>query len=447
MKTPVSSLISAIQLGTLMVFLTAATASVRGAEPQVLHGHVPPVISSLTSTGELPGKSRISLAICLPLRNSAELSQLLHDIYDPASPQYRHYLTPAQFAEKFGPTEADYQAVAAFAEAHGLHATTWHSNRMILDVAGSVADVEKTLHVKLHTYRHPTEHRTFYAPDTEPSLDLTIPILHIDGLNNYSLPRPRFVAKPLAAGQNASPNAGSGPSGTYMGLDFRAAYVPDTTLDGTGQTVGMLEFDGYTASDISYYESQAGLANIPLQNVLIDGASGYPSGDGGEVEVSLDIEMAVSMATNLSKVIVYEAPYGESWFDILNRMATDDQANQLSCSWYVPSGVAEPVADQIFQEMAAQGQSFLNASGDNDACVGLISFPGDTPYITQVGGTTLTTTGPQGSWVSETVWNWGNGAGSSGGISTQYHIPYWQTNISMSANQGSTTMRNSRTWP
>ena len=92
--------------------------------------------------------------------------------------------------------------------------------------------------------------------------------------------------------------------------------------------------------------------------------------------------------------------------------------------------------------MAAQGQSFFNASGDDDAYTGLIPFPGDTPYITQVGGTTLTTSGPGGAWVSETVWNWGDGIGSGGGISTQYPIPSWQTNISMTANQGSTTMRN-----
>ncbi len=97
---------------------------------------------------------------------------------------------------------------------------------------------------------------------------------------------------------------------------------------------------------------------------------------------------------------------------------------------------------QIFQEMAVQGQSFFSASGDYDAYTGLIPFPGDTPYITQVGGTTLTTTGPGGAWVSETVWNWGDGIGSGGGISTQYPIPCWQTNIDMTANQGSTTMRN-----
>ena len=105
--------------------------------------------------------------------------------------------------------------------------------------------------------------------------------------------------------------------------------------------------------------------------------------------------------------------------DILNRMATDNLAKQFSCSWYVPGGAADPAADQIFQQMAAQGQSFFNASGDYDAFTGLIDFPGDTPYITQVGGTTLTTSGPGGAWVSETV---GTGAMASAAAAASARI-------------------------
>jgi hypothetical protein len=74
-----------------------------------------------------------------------------------------------------------------------------------------VADVGRTLHVTMQTYQHPTENRVFYAPDTEPTLDLAAPILQISGLDNYSRPRPSFVAKPLVNGQTATPNAGSGP--------------------------------------------------------------------------------------------------------------------------------------------------------------------------------------------------------------------------------------------
>ncbi|MGD0350435.1 MAG: protease pro-enzyme activation domain-containing protein [Verrucomicrobiota bacterium] len=415
---------------------------------QMLHGHVPAIAARLSPVGSLPGTNRLNLAIGLPLRNREALTNLLRQIYDPASPNYHHYLTPKEFTERFGPTKKDYQTVIAFAKAQGLRVTATHPDRVLLDVNGSVADIEKALHVAMRVYQHPTEKRLFHAPDVEPSLDLAVPILSISGLDDYSLPRPRLQVAPLANTQKVSPNAGSGPSGTYMGKDFRAAYVPDSSLNGSGQMVGLLQFDGYNPSDITYYESQAGLPSVTLSNVLIDGATGTPSGSGGEVEVCLDIEMAISMATNLSKVVVYIAPNPSPWEDILSRMTYDTNSlglpnvRQLSCSWYEPGAGAKPTCDQYFQTMAAQGQSFFNASGDYDAYTGLIDFPGDRPDITQVGGTTLTTSGPGGSWVSETVWNWGNGIGSGGGISTQYPIPSWQTNIDMTANQGSTTMRN-----
>ena len=373
------------------LLLSPFTTRAQAAERQVLHGHVPAVVARLLPVGSLPGTNRLNLAIGLPLRNPEGLSNLLRQIYDPASPNYHHYLTPQEFTERFGSTKKDYQTVIAFAKAHGLRVTATHPDRVLLDVNGSVADIEKALHVTMRVYQHPTEKRRFHAPDTEPSLDLTTPILGISGLDDYSLPRPRLQATPLANGSKALPNAGSGPGSTYMGKDFRAAYVPDTTRDGSGQEVGLLQFDGYTASDITYYESQAGLPSITLSNVLIDGASGLPSGSGGEVEVSLDIEMAISMATNLSKVVVYMAPNPSPWEDLLSRMADDTNSlgqpnvRQLSCSWYAPGAGAKPTCDVYFQKMAAQGQSFFSASGDYDAYTGLIDFPGDRPDITQVG--------------------------------------------------------------
>ena len=412
-------------------------------DTQRLRGHVPAVLAHLQPIGRLAAGDRLKLAIELPLRNPEALARFLQQLHDPAHPNYRHYLTPEEFIARFGPTDQDYAAVAAFAQANGLSVTARHPNRTLLDVEGSVADIENTLHLTLGLYQHPTEARRFYAPEVEPSLDLAVPVLGISGLNNYSLPRPRLQATLLFDQQPAvAPNAGSGPSGTYMGNDFRAAYVPGSPRTGAGQTVGLLQFDGYAPSDIAYYESQAGLPSVPLNNVLLDGFSGNPTGSGGEVEVCLDIEASISMAPGLAGVVVYMAgPYG-NFHDVLNRMATDNLAKQLSCSWYIPGGGADAVADQIFQQMAAQGQSFFNASGDYAAFTSPVDFPGETPYIVQVGGTTLTTSGPGGAWVSEKVWNWGGGIGSGGGISTRYTIPSYQADISMTLNQGSTTMRN-----
>ncbi len=436
--------------GWLLLLLAFGAAS-QAAGLQVLHGHVPAVVARLQPIGRLPGTTNLNLAIGLPLRNQAELHDLLRQIADPASPQYRHYLTPEQFTERFGPTEQDYQTVMDFMTAHGLTVTGQHPNRVVLDVRGTVADIERVLHVTLREYRHPTGARTFFAPDSEPLLNLAVPVLDVSGLSNYAVPHPKhLIHKPAGPSPNATPNAGSGPGGAYTGSDFRTAYLPGVTWDGTGQAVGLLEFDGYYSSDITTYENQTGLPHVTLANVLLDGFNGVPTtgANSGNSEVALDIEMAISMAPGLTKVIVYEAGPNGLANDILSRMVSDNQAKQLSCSWSFGVTGPDATADQLFQQMAAQGQSFFNAAGDNDAFVGSTAgeFPSDDPYITQAGGTTLTTDG-SGAYVAETVWNWGYVArsgyvGTGGGVSTIYSIPSWQQGVSMSANQGSTTMRN-----
>ncbi|MGO9002025.1 MAG: protease pro-enzyme activation domain-containing protein, partial [Limisphaerales bacterium] len=135
------------------------------AERQVLHGHVPAAVArfNLQPTGQLPATKSLHLAIGLPLRNQAALTDLIQQLYDPASPNYHQYLTPEQFTEQFGPTERDYQKVIAFAKRNGLTVTGTSANRVLLDVSGSVADIEKAFQVTMLTYRHPTEARDFFA--------------------------------------------------------------------------------------------------------------------------------------------------------------------------------------------------------------------------------------------------------------------------------------------
>ena len=428
--------------GLLLLALISPPAQ---AATQVLSGTVPPAVAKLRPMGRLPVATQLNLAIGLPLRNPDQLNTLLRQIYDPTSPSYRHYLTPAQFAEMFGPTQQDYQALIRFAAANRLTVTSQHPNRLLLDVRGAVTDIEKAFQVSIYLYEHPTEARAFYSPNVNPTLRTAVPVLSIHGLDNYSIPRPNHKVRRLSQTGTLIPNSGSGPGGAYRGNDFRAAYVPGTLLTGAGQNVGLLQFDGYNANDIASYIAQAGIStSVVLTNIPIDGGVSTPGPNN--VEVCLDIEMVIAMAPGVSKIFVYEAPNPSPWVDLLSRMANDNQAKQLSASWL--GGGPDPAANQIFLQMAAQGQSFFNASGDNDAWSGAIPFPADNPNITSVGGTTLATAGPAGPYVSEIVWNLGtpnpNGGnwGSSGGSSTTYPIPSWQLGLSMSANQGSTSMRN-----
>ncbi|HWC59083.1 MAG TPA: protease pro-enzyme activation domain-containing protein, partial [Verrucomicrobiae bacterium] len=372
------------QLAAKLVLLAAFSLMFRCAETfaqtarQSLVAQVPAGARLAQPLARMEGTQQLSLAITLPFHHQEALTNLLREINNPASPNFRHYLTREQFTERFGPTEQEYAALKKFAGGQGLKVRE-HANRMLLEAGGTVDDIERAFHTRLRVYRHPTEARTFYAPETEPSIDCPVKVLSVRGLDNYAIARPRLHTA-LPDGQNTpADGTGSGPNGGFRGYDFRAAYVPGTTLTGAGQIVGLLQFDGYSADDIAYYEAQAGLPSVTLSNVLLNGASGYPSGNGNEVEVTLDIEMVISMAPGLSQVIVYEAPNPCPFEVILNQMVSDNLAKQLSCSWFLSGGGPDPSAEQIFQEMAAQGQSFFNASGDNDAYTGSIDFPSDSP--------------------------------------------------------------------
>ena len=411
---------------------------------KVLPGHVPAVLPQLQPIGSLPPETNLNLAIGLPLRNQEALTALLRQISDPSSQNYRHYLTPQQFTEQFGPTPEQYAAVMAFARTNGFTIRGTHPNRLLLDVQAHVTDIQKAFGITLGLYPHPTEPRAFYAPNTEPSVEPSLPVLDVSGLSNFRRPHPKSLhVAPINTRSGVKPKAGSGPGGTYIGPDFRGAYARGSSLTGTGQALGLIEFDGYYTNDITLYESKAGLPHVPLQNVLLEGFDGTPTpgGGSGNSEVALDIELAISMAPGLAKVLVYEADAGGIPNDLISRMATDNLAAQLSCSWDFGTGPSA-TTEQIFQQFAAQGQSFYDASGDAGAYIGSIPVPDADPYITIVGGTTLTTTGPAGAWLSETTWNAGGGIASSGGFDPSLPVPFWQQGMNMTANHGSTAARN-----
>jgi hypothetical protein len=427
--------------------LVPSTTIAQPAARQFLRGHVPAAVARfhLQPIGRLSATTRLNFSIGLPLRNEKALGDLLVQIYDPASQKFRHYLTSDEFAEQFGPAEADYDAVIAFVRTNGLIVTGTHTDRTLLDVSGSVSDIERIFHVTMRIYRHPRENRNFFAPDIEPSIDLAVPVLHISGLDNFIVARPASLKMtPINHARAVKAAYGTGPSGFYMGNDFRAAYVPGVSLNGSNQIVGLFELDGYYTNDITAYETNAGLPSTLLTNVLIDTSGAAGSGNS---EVALDIEMVISMATNLSKVIVYEGPNPGSTSDYLNllsSMATNNLAKQISSSWIIGD---DANFDLIYKQFALQGQSFFQASGDDGAYYPGIGGSVDDTNITLVGGTTLSTIGPGGPYAAETVWNaYSNGegaGGSGGGINlTGVPIPSWQTGINMMTNQGSPTLRN-----
>lgn len=422
------------------LFFAAAAAQ---AEQRTLTTHVPAAVSTGVAplVAHLPSTQRLSLAISLPLRSEADLDELLQRIYDPQSPSYHQYLSVKEFAARFGPATADYASVLRFAQANGLTVVDTAANRMVVDVEGPAANIENAFQVTLGLYQHPTENRTFYAPDREPSVDFGVPLLHISGLDNFSLPHAKNVRPSQQLGQesaNAGKTTGSGPGGQFIGSDMRAAYYGSGPLNGAGQSVGLFEFAGYELSDVqNFFKQVKEPLNVPIKGVALNGASlGCPPSSCDDSEQVLDIEMAISMAPGLSQVVVY---VGNKDVSIFNRMATDNTSKQLSCSWGWSDN--ESSLDPIFKEMNAQGQSVFVATGDSgSATPGDVVWPADDPYITAVGGTDLTTNGPGGSWKSETGWNGSAGMPSKNGIP----IPGYQKRkgVINGTNHGSKTLRN-----
>jgi uncharacterized membrane protein len=415
---------------------------------QTLHHHLRPVVASgrAAVVGTLPPDRQLHFSIVLPLRNQKELAGLLERLYDPASADFRHFLSVAQFTAAFGPSSDDYQAVVSFARANGFTVTGAPANRLVVPLRGSVDLINKAFHVTMTQYRHPVEDRNFYSPDREPSLDLAVPVAHISGLDNYSIPHSMLkrTDRDLKQGVQAASVTGSGPQQSYLASDMRAAYYGGTTLDGNGQSVGLLEFGGYYLSDVDATFSTAGQSyQVPINNVLLDGASAEPEENSDDGEQVLDIVQAIGMAPGLDQVRVYIGD-GSDNANVLNSMASENLAKSLSSSWsWIPD---DPSTDDVFfQEFAAQGQSFFDASGDDgayDAAVDPYFYPAEDDYVTAVGGTHLTTNGPGGSWASEIAWNTPY-VGSGGGISPDgIAIPTWQAGIATFFNGGSTTLRN-----
>jgi xanthomonalisin len=400
------------------------------------------VVNGKATTASLvDAQEPLRLAIHLPLRNQDKLSRFLRDLYDPKNSNFHKYLSVEEFTERFGPTARDYDKVVSWAISNGLTVTATATNRRLVAVEGTVKTINRAFHVRMTNYRHPNEGRNFYSPDREPTpAGLGVPLLQITGLNNYVRPHPMLRRGPVAHVVNAS-----GPSGEYLPGDIRAAYYGSGPLTGAGQSIGIFSFDGYLPADVQLYFSSTGTSStVPIRNVLVDGFSGACTGvnaptastcdDGEQV---LDIVNAIGMAPGITQILFYE---GSSNTEILNRMATDNIAKVLSSSWgWNPGDAASD--DPIFQEFAAQGQSFVSASGDDGALnSSTYYFPAVDPYVTQVGGTTLTTTGPGGAWTAETGW-----PQSGGGYASGTPIPAWQQlkGVINSSNRGSTSLRNS----
>jgi hypothetical protein len=446
-------------LASAVLFWFAAAAQAQAGLqrfPQLLRPEVSSGRAALV--GPLPAERRMNLSFVLPLRNQAELSDLLNRLYDPASPDYHHFLSVEEFTQRFGPTAEDYQAVVDFAQAHGLTVTDRPANRRLVPVSASVARLEEVLHARMNLYRHPTEERSFYSPDRASALDLDIPLEEIAGLDNFFIPRRMTRSQPEA--QAGPTPSGSGPYNAYLPSDLRAAYYGNGPLTGSGQVFAVFQMDGYEIADtvgtfngaasatpfgndyLLTYTPAAGGATytIPIVNVLLDGMPVTTTGsectlkECTDQDYANDMAVMIGMAPAISQVRQY---IGSLDADVFNAIASENLAKQINCSY---EDLTTSTDTSIFQEFAAQGQNIFVSSGDMGAYPpGSGAFWGLSPWITSVGGTQLFTNGAGGSWSSEITWS-GSGGGSA---DMDDPIPSWQAGVANPSNEASATQRNS----
>jgi kumamolisin len=435
----------------LTILAVISITSTTGLAQSVMTHHVREAVLSgkAQSTGRLPSNQILQLDLVLQLKDPSGLKNFLSEVYNPTSPEYRHFLTPAEFTARFGPTQQDYDTVLRFAKTYGFEVVGGSRDGMLVQVKGSVGVIEAALHVNMRTYQHPTENRIFYAADREPTMDLPFSLWHVSGLDNYSIPHPLYVKKSDYAAAHgieadkivSHATTGSGPSASFLGSDMRAAYYGGTALTGAGQNLGLFEYEGTDLADLTTYFKNVGQTNnVPITLLSTDGTSTSCTANSGcdDTEQTLDMTQALGMAPGLSSLVMY---IGSSDTSIISAMTTHSPLpTTIGCSWgWTP---ADPTTlDPYFQKMASQGQNFFAASGDSSTWSSRNeAWPADDANVVSVGGTDLVTASAAGPWKSETAWS-----DSGGGISPDsIAIPSWQklSGVINSSNKGSTTLRN-----
>ncbi|WP_206670989.1 protease pro-enzyme activation domain-containing protein [Streptomyces sp. CB01881] len=426
--------LTAVSLG---VTAAQAAPNPNAAAPRVsLPNTVTPAVAHSEKKGDVPADQQLSVAVSLKLRNTAELDRFLTAVATPGTPEYGRYLTPQQFTERFGPTQAGVEQVKAYLAAQGLTVGSVSANRQVVNAHGTAEQITKAFGTHESAYLDTQQQRTFFANDAAASVpaDLADVVQGISGLNNHTVRTTRNV-KPSAA-----PNATTAaPSGFGPG-QYNGAYNLDKTgADGTGVNVALWEFDGYSSTNLKTYDSQYGLTGPAVSTVSVDGANYDAKPGEGQGEVELDSEIVRGVAPKATQ-LVYEAPNSDQGeIDMAAQIVADNRVSVISISW----GSCEPdttassmtAVDNSFKQAAAQGISIFSASGDDGSrdctrstsgsTVKAVDFPASSPHQTGVGGTNLKVSGS--AYSSESAWST-----AGGGVSTVFAKPSWQTGTGVS---------------
>ncbi|MGP8008608.1 MAG: protease pro-enzyme activation domain-containing protein [Acidimicrobiales bacterium] len=415
-----------------------------------------------TDSGSVSSSQGMSGEVALTPPDPASLTSFVTAVSTPSSPSYRHYLSAGQFGSQFGASSTTVAAVSSWLESGGLHVTGVSSDNLFVRFSGTAGQVESTMGTQLRHFSAPGG-RTGFATASPLALPQALgdSVTGVLGLDTVTKVRSNLViskdaAKPAVASHATSiadvcgvPAWGAQISMSQLADAYGLENLYSGGRTGAGVTIGIYELEPYSPTDIEAGLSCGG-SNASVTNVPVDGGAGAGNGSG---EAALDIEMAGDEAPD-SNILVYTGQNGSDAQDLdpYIAMADADKAQVVSSSW----GICEPDADAslveaenvVFEQMAAQGQTVLVASGDSgssgcyeqDGTTRLaVDDPASQPYVTAVGGTTLLTSEVSpGSPPDEVAWNncwnqpglacaeYGDGGAGTGGVSENWAMPAWQ---------------------
>jgi subtilase family serine protease len=418
-------------------------------------GPVPAIPRSAVRAGSLAPQAALRAEVTLRPRDPAALTAYIAALSDRASPLFRHYLTPAQFGARFGPTARQLAAVAGALRARGLSPGRPAADRLSIPVSAPASALERAFSVTLARYRLPGG-RVVFANRSAPRIPAGAVgyVAGVLGLDDLSQPRSlavrparsaaprrsaRAVLRPAASGPKACAAATGAASdyGSFTAGQLASYYGMASLYKlgdfGRGVRVALAELEPDSASDIAAYKSCYRLRTA-ISYTAVDGGPGSGSGSG---EAALDIEDLAGLAPDVS-IDVYQAPNisDTDTYDLYSKIINADKNQVISTSW----GLCELDSDSplltseqaLFEQAATQGETVLAASGDfgstacfpdetvNDNALS-VSDPASQPYVVGVGGTTISAAG-------QTVWNNSsidNGAGG-GGVSATWCMPKYQ---------------------
>jgi subtilase family serine protease len=446
----------------VVVIASSAPAASATTGGRVRIGPAPTLPPGSKIVASVASATPMHVTVTLRPRDPAGLQALANAVSTPGSPLFRDYLTPAQFARRFGATAAQMEAVEASLRAHGLRTGTPSRNHLSIPVTTTAGAAARAFsvsfaHVVLANGASGILNRqapavdAAVAPDVQTVLGLdtvskAVPLL----VRSHTAARsvPHLSAHVATGGPQpcAAASTTAGQEGGFTADQIASAYglsglytsggAAGGSDEGAGQTVAVLELEPFTDSDIAQYEQCYTVNGQPINPLIatvpVDGgASGTQSG-----EAALDIENVIGLAPK-ANIIVYEGPNsGSGPYDTFNSIISQDAAKVVTASW----GQCEPLnglgqsqaENTLFQEAAAEGMSIVSASGDDGAedCfpespAAAVDDPASQPYVTGVGGTHLTSIGPR---PSESVWNDGVQVGAGGGgVSSFWTMPSYQS--------------------